>query len=191
MKPLIKSLLWRNALVALAFVLLLSCRQFVPSRFSPPGLFFPIAFFCALLWANGVLIRHNRPIQAALLSMLLFPVLGFPVATASMVVGRALADWRYRTQGVRMVEGCNGGAASQADSEVYALRRLLVELADAPNADTNEIAHLEEILQLAQDKARVLSDDCRWRGHRDSHPWRTNWSTIRRELKAAEERYYQ
>ncbi len=193
LKDLIKPLLCRNALVSVVFVLALSSLQFVSNIFLPDWLGWAIllAFFCSLLWANGVLFKRQRPILAILLSLGLLPILGFPVSVSSAIVGRALADWRYRTEGYRLVDGCNGGAANQADSDVYALKRLLAELADTPNADTNEIAHLKEILVRAQEKASVLSDDCRWRGHRDTYPWKTNWSGIRRELKAAEERIYQ
>ena len=193
MRPLITSLLWRNALVALAFTLFLSGRQLVSNIYFPGWLswLIPVTFLFGLLWANGILFKQERPVLAVLLSLALVPLLGLPVAAGSAMFGRALADWRYRTEGLRLVEGCNGGAANQADSEVRTLRRFLEELADTPNADTNEIAHLQEILVLAQDKARVLSDDCRWRGHRGNYPWKTNWSGIRRELKAAEERFYQ
>jgi hypothetical protein len=193
MKELITSLLWRNALVALVFVLLLSGLQLVSNLFLPGWLWWliPIIFFCCLLWANGVLFRQERPILAVSLSLALVPLLGLPVTVGSAAFGEAMADWRYRTQGFRLVEGCNGGAASEAHGQVYTLKQLLAELADTPNASTNEVAHLKTILVLAQEKERVLSDDCRWRGHRDTHPWKTNWSGIRRELKAAEERIYQ
>jgi hypothetical protein len=189
-KELIKSLLWRNTIVGVVSVFMLSSLQLVSNIFLPDWLRWAVllAFFCSLLWANGVLFKQQRPILAVLLSLSLVPILGFPASLSSAIVGRALADRRYRTEGFRLVDGCNGGAANQADSEVRSLRQLLAELADTPNADTNEIAHLKEILTRAQEKAQVLSDDCRWRGHRGNYPWKTNWSGIRRELEAAKKR---
>ena len=191
MKALILSMLWRNALVALAFLLLLSCEALVSNFIWPPPWFLIlIAFFCGLLWANSVLFRNKRPVLAVVISFVLVPALGFPVAIGARMIGSALVEWKYSNQGFQVVEGCNGGASIQADFEVHDVQRLLGELAETPNADTDGITQLQKILVLAQEKARVLGDDCRWRGHRDTHPWKTNWATCRRDIEAAQQRIY-
>mgnify|MGYP000513037964 CR=1 FL=1 len=115
MKAVILSLLWRNALVGVGFVLMLTSLQLVSNIFLPDWLVWtiPLGLCCGLLWANAVLFKHQRPILAVLLSLGLIPVLGFPASICAAKFGTALADWRYRTQGYRLVEGCNGGAAGQ------------------------------------------------------------------------------
>jgi len=193
MNPVIKSLLWRNALVGVVSVFMLSSLHLVSNIHLPHWLlwFIPAAFFCGLLWANRLLFKHQRPIVTILLCVGLVLVLGLPVSFGSTIVGRAVVDWKYRTQGFRLVRGCNGGASVEADGQVRTLEQLISELVDSPDSNTNELAHLQAILVLAQEKARVLDEDCRWRGHRGTYPWKTNWSGIGRELKAAQERFYQ
>ncbi len=96
---------------------------------------------------------------------------------------RAAAVREYRAQGFQMVEGCNGGAAVQADGQVLTIKQYLEEFTDWP---TNIIGQLQGALLTAQEKARVLSDDCRRRGHCDNFPWKTNWATIKQALAAAD-----
>jgi hypothetical protein len=189
MKPLIISLLKRNALVALAFVLLLSGLRFVPRGYAPSWVFIPIAFFCSLLWANRLLIKQGYPILAVLLSVLLFPILGFPAGIGSFLLGRSLVEREYEAQGFRMVVGCNGGAANAAAGEVHTLQQRLAEFADSPGADTNVIVQLRNAYVIAQEKARVLSDDCGRRGHCETYPWKTNWAAIKQALTASERLY--
>ncbi len=85
-----------------------------------------------------------------------------------------------------MIEGCNGGAAVGADGQVYTIKQYLEELSDSTTKDTNLIAQLRGALVLAQEKARVLSEDCRRRGHCDAYPWKTNRATIKTALTAFE-----
>lgn len=113
------------------------------------------------------------------------------VLTLAALVGvslhrRNVAVREYQAQGFEMVEGCNGAAASQADLQVYAMKHQLEEFADSPGGDTNLIAQLQNALVLAQEKARVLGEDCRRRGHCGTHPWKTNWITIKQALTASE-----
>src|SRR5687768_6888531 len=79
---------------------------------------------------------------------------------------RTLIEMRYRAQGFQMVRGCNGGAAVEASGQVLTLKQELDEFADAPGVNTNIIAQLRNALVIAEDKERVLSDDCARRGHR-------------------------
>ena len=60
MKPLIVSLLKRNALVAVVFMLLLSGFRVVPRAWAymPPFLLFALAYFCGLVWANRASIKQ-------------------------------------------------------------------------------------------------------------------------------------
>jgi hypothetical protein len=188
MKSLVLSLLKRNALVALGFVLLLSGVRVVPRAwlYMPHFLFIALAFFGGLVWANRVLMKQGRAILAILLSVLLVPILGFPVGIGSALLGRELVRIEYRAQGLEMVDGCNGGAAVEADGQVYAIEQRLHDFADSPGVDTNAIVQLQAALVIAQEKARILSDDCARRGHRDSHPWKTNWAAIKQALTDSE-----
>ena len=80
----------------------------------------------------------------------------------------------------------NGGAAVQADSQVMMIKQYLEDLTYPPVKDTNMVAQLQSALVVAREKARVLSEDCRRRGHRETHPWKTNWATIKQALTAFE-----
>jgi hypothetical protein len=92
----------------------------------------------------------------------------------------------YAARGFQMVEGCNGGAAVQADGQVYTIKQYLEDFSDATTKDTNVISQLQSALVVAQEKAQVLSEDCRRRGHCDTYPWKTNWATIKQALTAYE-----
>jgi hypothetical protein len=95
---------------------------------------------------------------------------------------RAAAVREYKAQGFQMVEGCNGGAAVQADGQVFMIKQYLEEFSDS----TNMVAQLQSALVVAQEKARVLSEDCRRRGHCETYPWTTNWIVIKQALTAVE-----
>jgi len=88
-----------------------------------------------------------------------------------------------------MVRGCNGGAAIQAAGEVLTLQQELDEFADVTGVKTNVIVQLRDALVIAQEKARVLSEDCRRRGHRESYPWKTNWVVVNQALTASKKLY--
>jgi hypothetical protein len=109
-------------------------------------------------------------------------VLAVAVRAGSLSYRRAAAVREYRAQGFQMVEGCNGGAAVQADGQVLMIKQYLEEFLDS----TNMIAQLQTALVVAQEKARVLSEDCRRRGHCDTYPWTTNWTVIKQTLTAVE-----
>ena len=100
---------------------------------------------------------------------------------------RVAAVRECRAQGFQMVEGCNGGAAVQADGQVYTIKQYLEEFSDSTTKDTNVITQLQGALVAAQEKARVLSEDCRRRGHCETYPWKTNWAVIREALRAYEQ----
>jgi hypothetical protein len=95
----------------------------------------------------------------------------------------------YRAQGFQMVDGCNGGAANGARAEVYMLQQRLEDFADSPEADTNKIIQLKSVLAVAQEKERILREDCARRGHCETYPWKTNWVRIKDALTASEELY--
>jgi hypothetical protein len=46
---------------------------------------------------------------------------------------RAAAVREYRAQGFQMVEGCNGGAAVQADGQVLMIQQYLEQFSDSSN----------------------------------------------------------
>jgi hypothetical protein len=97
---------------------------------------------------------------------------------------RAVAEREYAAQGLQMSQGCNGGAAVQADGQVMMIKQYLEELTYASVKDTNMVTQLQNALAVAQEEAQVLSDDCRRRGHCENHPWRTNWVVVRQALAA-------
>jgi hypothetical protein len=113
------------------------------------------------------------------------------VAVGALAIGllshrRSTAVREYEAQGFQMVQGCNGGAAVRADGQVMMIKQYLEDLTYPPVKDTNMVAQLQSALVAAQEKARVLSEDCRRRGHRETHPWKTNWVTIKQALTAFE-----
>ena len=113
-------------------------------------------------------------------------VLAVAVRIGSLSYHRSVAVREYAVQGLQMVQGCNGGAAVQADGQVMMIKQYLEELTYPPVKNTNMVAQLQNALAVAQDEARVLSDDCRRRGHCESHPWTTNWVVVSQALTAFE-----
>ena len=113
-------------------------------------------------------------------------VLAIAVRSGPLLYRRAVVEKEYATQGLQMVEGCNGGAAVHADGQVMMIKQYLEMLADSPTKDTNIVFQLQSALVVAQEKARVLDGDCRKRGHCDSHPWKTNWIVVSQALTAFE-----
>jgi hypothetical protein len=123
----------------------------------------------------------------------IFAVAGIALCIAwlfSVPLGRKLVVREYQAQGFQMVDGCNGGAANGAHAEVYTLQRRLEDFADSPDLDTNVIVQLKSALAIAQEKERVLSDDCARRGHCGTHPWKTNWAIINEAMTASEKLYH-
>ena len=113
-------------------------------------------------------------------------VLAVAVRIGSLSYHRSVAVREYAVQGLQMVQGCNGGAAVQADGQVMMIKQYLEELTYPPVKETNMVAQLKNALAVAQEEARVLSDDCRRRGHCESHPWTTNWVVVSQALTAFE-----
>jgi hypothetical protein len=99
---------------------------------------------------------------------------------------RTVAEREYAAQGLQMMQGCNGGAANQAEGQVTMINQYLEMLADSPVRDTSMVFQLQGALVVAREKARVLDGDCRRRGHCGSHPWRTNWIAVNQALTAFE-----
>ena len=99
---------------------------------------------------------------------------------------RSVAVREYEARGFQMVEGCNGGAAVQADGQILMIKQYLENFSDATAKDTNMVAQLQSALVVAQEKDRVLREDCRRRGHCEMYPWKTNWATIKQALTAVE-----
>jgi len=88
-----------------------------------------------------------------------------------------------------MMKFCNGGAAGQAATEVDTIKQYLEDFsADTPK-DTNMITQLQWALVVAQEKATVLREDCRRRGHCHTYPYKTNWAVIQAALRAADKLY--
>ena len=189
MKPLIFSLIKRNAIVVLALMILLMGFRLMPAGYTPTWLFMAIAllYFGGLLFANSVLTKRGHPFLGILLSLLFVPIFGYPSTIASIVLGRILVERRYTAQGFQMIEGCNGGAANQADDQVRTIERRLQDFKGISNVGTNKIVQLQKAYVIAQEKALVLRNDCRNRGHRHTKPWKTNWATINQVLTATEE----
>ena len=100
---------------------------------------------------------------------------------------RARIESGYKARGFKLVDGCNGGAANEAVGQVHTIELRLEALADSKLTNSNVNVRLQEAYTLAQEKARILRDDCRMRGHRENKPWKTNWITIRQALTASEE----
>jgi hypothetical protein len=113
-------------------------------------------------------------------------VLALAVRSGSLSQRRELAAREYKAQGFQMVDGCNGGAAVEAAGQVFTIKQYLEDFTDSPAKDTNIIVQLQTALVIAQEKAKVLNDDCRRRGHCDTCPWKTNWATIKKALAGAE-----
>ena len=79
--------------------------------------------------------------------------------------------------------------AVQADGQVIMIEQHLEEFGASPDADTNIVMQLRSALVVAREKARVLSEDCRQRGHRETYPWKTDWNAVNQALAAAEKLY--
>jgi hypothetical protein len=109
-------------------------------------------------------------------------VLAVTAWLASMSHRRAAAVRQYEAQGFQMVKGCNGTAALNAGNQVRMLKRYLEDFADFSAKETNVFAQLRLALVVAQEKARVLNEDCRRRGHCETYPWTTNWAVVKRAL---------
>ena len=128
-----------------------------------------------------------RIVKASLIvvaTVLAIGVLTVAVRIGPLLYQRAVAQREYAAQGLQMVQGCNGGAAVQADGQVMMIKQHLEELTYSPVKDTNMVAQLQSALAVAQKKAQVLSEDCRRRGHCESYPWKTNWIVVSQALTA-------
>ena len=141
----------------------------------------------------GPLIRNvRRPMRIAktltvgVVAIAALGVLAAAVMISSLSYRRNVAVREYMAQGLQMVKGCNGGAAVQADGQVSTIKQYLEEFTDSRARDTNMVFQLQSALVIAQEKARILSDDCRRRGHCETYPWKTNWIAISQALTVVE-----
>jgi hypothetical protein len=82
-----------------------------------------------------------------------------------------------------LVQGCNAAAANRAKFDLYAIDDRLSELTNAPDADAKQILQLRAARTIAEEAVKLTDDDCRRRGHRDSHPWKTNWVAVKNALE--------
>jgi hypothetical protein len=135
----------------------------------------------------GVMTRTSK--KFIIMTVVIAVLLGVAAATGSLLLRRDPVVRQYTAQGFQMVDGCNGGAANGARAEVYSLQERLEDFADSPTVDTNMIARLKRALAIAKEMEQVLRDDCARRGHRETHPWKTNWATIKEALTASEKLY--
>ena len=186
MKPLVASLLKRTGLALLVFAVLLIALRLTMNGGTFEYLIVAALFFGGLLWANTPLIKRRHRVLAVGMSLIFVPVLGFPALIGSFRLGRSLVEWEYKTQGFQMVNGCNAAAANMAEFDVFALSERLVEVTNSPISDKTQITRLQSVYVIAQDKARILSDDCRRRGHCDNYPWKANWLAIKPLLATSE-----
>lgn len=171
------------------FLILLTLLRLGPRELVPPWVWVVnlFVFLAGLFWANAILTKRNHPVWAALLTLLLVPILGIPIGIGSIWISRCLAEWNYKTHGVVMVEGCNAAAANNAAFEADALVQRLAALSNNPAANSNQLAQLRDARALAQEQARFLDNDCFKRGHCENHPWKTNWAVISKTLTNFEE----
>ncbi len=126
--------------------------------------------------------RVVKKLVIVVVAVVALGVLAVAATFGPVLYRRAAAVREYRARGFQMVDGCNGGAAVQADGQVLMIKQYLEEFSDS----TNMVAQLQSALVVAQEKARVLSEDCRRRGHCDTYPWTTNWTVIKQALTAVE-----
>jgi hypothetical protein len=73
-----------------------------------------------------------------------------------------------------------------AEIDTFVISQRLEELTKSPSADTNRILQLQSAYAVAKENARLLSDDCRRRGHCDNHPWKTSWDSMKPALAGIE-----
>lgn len=180
----------RNLLVAFLFCGVLVVLRAMPGRFYPNSFVLLGVFLAGLFWANHLVAKRGHPVWSVALSVAALVILIGPVWFFSMVFGRIGIDMRYKAQGFQIVEGCNGGAASQADFQVYEFRELLAMATNRSKLDTNLILEINRGLALAQEKAQVLDAECALADHRDLHPWKTNWVVVRPMLEDIRTRVY-
>lgn len=154
--------------------------------FTPPWQVLMFALFFGFLWANLPLIKSGRLIPAILLSLLLVSLLGIPASMGARLLNRPVEEMAYAARGFKMVSGCNGGAAVGADGDVRTIEQQLEILSDDQSMNAILISQLRSVQAMAKEKARVLSEDCGKRGHRENHPWKTNWAEIRQVIRASE-----
>ena len=172
-------------MVALAFVLLLTIFRLIAGGYVPLLIFTVIVLLGALMWANAILINRGHRISGTLLSLLVVPTIALSVIKGSSLSSHTFVKWKYKAEGLELVHGCNALAANMASFDVSILRERLAKLKDSPNTDSNQIVRVENAYATAQDKARILSDDCKRRGHRENHPWKSNWDTIKQVSAAS------
>ncbi|MGZ5527848.1 MAG: hypothetical protein ACXWJB_04180 [Limisphaerales bacterium] len=182
------SLFKRNISVGVVAILTLSFDHLWAVLYLPPWQLLALLIFCCFCWANAPLFKAGYRLSAFVLSAILVILAGVPGGTLSILLSKYMADRDYSKNGFQIVEGCNGAAANSAENDVYQLQRAMDQLNDSRN--TNILLQLKAAQMLAKEKANVLDADCRKRGHRENHPWKTNWSGIKQTLAAADKIIY-
>lgn len=188
MKTPILPLILRNGIVAAIFLcLLVAGSVFFSFKYIPRGFPVLLLLLTGVIWANIPLIKR-RPILAIVLSLILVPTLAALCSIFAFPLSRSFAERSYRARGFQLVNGCNGGAANGADGQVHTLKMYLADLAE--ENDTNDVANLQMALKVAEEKARILGEDCARRGHCENKPWKTNWVVVKETLSAYEEKLF-
>lgn len=183
MKQLLASLVRRNLLATLAVPGILAVLRSGHGHWGLSAICMLIFAFGLFLWANWLLVKRGHPIIAVLLSLMLTPVVEFSAGVGLHVLGRNLVEREYASQGLQLMQGCNAAAANQAEFRLFAIDDRLAELTNAPDVNAQQILQLRAARIVAQEAARVTSEDCRRRGHCDSHPWKTNWAAVKLALE--------
>ncbi len=183
------SLFKRNAIAAVFFVLALALTRSCPQLYFLPWQAIAAMVVCGFFWANIPLYRAGKRVVAILVSIALPTLVGIPGMSIAIAFSKFESAMEYRAKGFQLVSGCNGGADNSATFELKQLDDYIERLGDAKN--TNLLAQLQSVRVIAKEKAKVLNADCGKRGHREDHPWKTNWVGIKKTLAAAEKVIYE
>ena len=116
----------------------------------------PLARFTAQVGGGFVrrLMRIVKTLLIVLAAVVAVGVLTVAVRIGSVSYHRSVAARAYAAQGMQMVQGCNGGAANQAEGQIMMIKQYLEDLTYPPVKDTNMVAQLQSALVVAQQKAR-------------------------------------
>jgi hypothetical protein len=174
----------RNAVVAIILVFALAVIRALPPAYMPPWQALALLLLCSLFWANLPLYKAGHRLRSLVLSVILVPLISIGAMPIAMPLGNFISAQQYRAEGLQLVNGCNGAAANSAYFEVQKLGEYVERLSDPKN--TNLLAQLQSVRIVAEEKLKILNADCSRRGHRENHPWRTNWSEIKATLTNAE-----
>ena len=77
--------------------------------------------------------RIVKKLVIVVVAVVALGVLAVAATLGPVLYRRAAAVREYRAQGFQMVEGCNGGAAVQADGQVLMIKQYLEDFSDSTN----------------------------------------------------------